>query len=541
MAATHSVQQADDVIKALEALRNRWAERSDDQQDSDVLHRASELISELKQLVSTLDGQLAAMRWLAQKQFRPKSEQVPEGQLALELLGFMLQPKAADGEAPDGTPSAPEQPLGTTPDKTRESRPKRNSRLHLIPVKQVPVRLEEKDRICACCQGVKAEMGFEPRRHLVYEPAKLYFLEEQLYNYVCKTCQEGVVSAKGTPKLIDGSNVSSSMFAHLVVSKIVDAVPIERVGKQLARHGVDIASSTLNEWYNRCGQEVVFLQDVAKQALLSSQMISLDDTPMPTKNDEAPRGITRGRLWLYLGDVSRTAYCEYSPDWKGTHPQRVLQGFAGPIQNDGYSGLHALFCARDAPPRVGCNDHSRRKWVEALRIGDNRAERVIALYGALYAVEREAKALRLNAADTLALRRERSVPVWKALCEEVDRLAALGERKSPLGKAITYFQRQRPRLEIFLSNGILPISNAHVERLLRIVALFRKNSLFIGAPKAGPRYAALLTLALNCVLCDVNPFTYFTELFDRIAAGWPNARAAELLPQAFVPADQLAQ
>lgn len=133
------------------------------------------------------------------------------------------------------------------------------------------------------------------------------------------------------------------------------------------------------------------------------------------------------------------------------------------------------------------------------------------------------------------------MPVWKALCEEVDRLAALGERKSPLGKAITYFQRQRPRLEIFLSNGILPISNAHVERLLRIVALFRKNSLFIGAPKAGPRYAALLTLALNCVLCDVNPFTYFTELFDRIAAGWPNARAAELLPQAFVPADQLAQ
>jgi transposase len=541
MAATHSLKHADNVIEALEALRTRWADRSDEHQDSDVLQKASELISQLKELVSTLDGQLSAMRWLAQKQFRPKSEHVPEGQLALELLGFMLQPTAADGETADGKASDGEQTPDPGPGEAPEPRRKRKSRLHLLAVKQVPVRLDEKDRVCSCCQGIKAEMGFEPRRHLVYEPAKLYYLEEQLYNYVCKTCQEGVVSAEGTPKLIDGSNVSSSMFAHLVVSKVVDAVPIERVGKQLARHGADIASSTLNDWYNRCGQEVVFLQNVAHQALLSSQMISLDDTPMPTKNVEAPHGITRGRLWLYMGDVSRTAYCQYSEDWKGTHPQRVLEGFAGPIQQDGYSGLHALFCARDAPPRVGCNDHARRKWVEALRIGDDRAERVIALYSVLYAVEREAKQLGLNAADTVALRQTRSVPVWKALCEEVDRLAALGERKSPLGKAVTYFQRQKPRLEVFLSNGILPISNAHVERLLRSVALFRKNSLFIGAPKAGPRYAALLTLALNCVLCDVNPFAYFTQLFDRIAAGWPNARVAELLPQAFALTDQAAQ
>jgi hypothetical protein len=61
------------------------------------------------------------------------------------------------------------------------------------------------------------------------------------------------------------------------------------------------------------------------------------------------------------------------------------------------------------------------------------------------------------------------------------------------------------------------------------------------ALEAGPRYVALLTLALNCVLCDVNPFNYFTQLFDRIAAGWPHTRAAELLPQELTLADQAAQ
>jgi transposase len=471
-----------------------------------------------------LDGQLAAMRWLAQKQYRPKGEHVAPGQLALDLLGYLLQPKPSQDTSTSDQVTTGDDPESKLP------RKKRKSGLRMLAVEQVERRLAEHERVCPCCNGIQSEIGSEPRRHLIYEPARLFFREELLFKYACRKCSEGVVIAEGTPKLIEGSNVSSSLLAHLVVSKVVDAVPIERVGKQLARHGADFASSTLNEWYGRCGEEVAFLQPLARQELLRSQMISLDDTPTPTKDASAPHGILRGRLWLYLGDVSRMAYCEYSPDWKGAHPQRVLQGFSGPIQNDGYSGLHALFCARDAPVRVGCNDHARRKCVEALRGGDSRVERVLALYSALYAVERDANGLDANA--TLALRQLRSVPLWAALRNEYAKLAQLGERKSPLGKAVTYFQRQEPRLAAFLSNGILPISNAHVERLLRTVALFRKNSLVIGSPEAGPRYAALLTLALNCALRDVNPFGYFTELFDRIAAGWPMARALELLPRA---------
>jgi transposase len=532
MTATHSLTQADDVIQALDALRTRWSTQPQaDNADHDVLQQATQLIEQLRELVSTLDGQLAAMRWLAQKQFRPKSEQVPDNQLALELLGFLMQPKAASEDSAEQTT-----PAKSDPEAKPEPRPKRKSKLQLLAVVQEDKRLEEKDRICPCCNAVQTEIGSEPRRHLIYEPARLYFREERLFKYACRKCNDGVVMAQGTPKLIEGSNVSSSMLAHLVVSKVVDAVPIERVGKQLARHGADFATSTLNDWFGRCGDEVLCLQPVAHQELLRSQMISLDDTPLPTKNAAALHGIMRGRLWLYLGDVSRIAYCEYSPDWKGTHPQRVLQGFSGPIQNDGYSGLHALFCARDAPTRVGCNDHARRKWVEALRCGDTRAERVLALYSALYAVERDAKPL--NAADTLALRQARSLPLWAALRKEVDTLAELGERKSPLGKAVIYFQRQEPRLAAFLGNGILPISNAHVERLLRTVALFRKNSLVIGSPDAGPRYAALLTLALNCALRGVNPFEYFIQLFDRLAAGWPSKRLLELLPQLDAQPDQ---
>ena len=114
----------------------------------------------------------------------------------------------------------------------------------------------------------------------------------------------------------------------------------------------------------------------------------------------------------------------------------------------------------------------------------------------------------------------------------------MAEPKSPLGKANTYFRRQGKALSAFLDNGVLPISNAHVERLLRSVALFRKNSLFVGSLDAGKRYAALLTLAVNCALCGANPFTYFTDLFDRLAHGWPMSRASDLMPQVWFAAQQ---
>src|SRR5690606_12735984 len=127
------------------------------------------------------------------------------------------------------------------------------------------------------------------------------------------------------------------------------------------------------------------------------------------------------------------------------------------------------------------------------------------------------------------------------LTEEAARVEALVDPKSPLGKANTYFRRQSPALSAFLENGLLPISNGHGERLLRGVARLRKNSLFVGSLEAGERYAALLTLAVNCALCGATPFAYFTDLFDRLAAGWSNARAAELMPQAWLAAQQKAE
>jgi transposase len=174
---------------------------------------------------------------------------------------------------------------------------------------------------------VKTEFDVEPRRRLEYEPSKLYFLEEQLVKYACRCCGIGVTTASATPKVIEGSNVGASVLAHLVVSKVVDATPIERVGKQWSRHGYDVAPSTMHDWFGRSASELIFLSPIAREDMLRSYLVSFDDTPMPAKVAGHANSTQRGRLWMYIGDVSRVAYCAFTPDWKGSHPRGVLNGF----------------------------------------------------------------------------------------------------------------------------------------------------------------------------------------------------------------------
>jgi hypothetical protein len=45
-------------------------------------------------------------------------------------------------------------------------------------------------------------------------------------------------------------------------------------------------------------------------------------------------------------------------------PSRLLDGFTGVLQTDGYAGYNQV--CRDNPiTRIGCWDHARRKFVEA--------------------------------------------------------------------------------------------------------------------------------------------------------------------------------
>ena len=75
----------------------------------------------------------------------------------------------------------------------------------------------------------------------------------------------------------------------------------------------------------------------------------------------------------------------------------------------------------------------------------------------------------------------------------------------------------------------IPLDNNASERALRVVALGRKNFLFVGDPEHGENLAGLYSLVSTCDANDVDPIAYLKDVLIRVDEH-PASRIDELLP-----------
>jgi len=83
----------------------------------------------------------------------------------------------------------------------------------------------------------------------------------------------------------------------------------------------------------------------------------------------------------------------------------------------------------------------------------------------------------------------------------------------------------------------LPLDNNASERALRVVALGRKNFLFVADEACGRNLAALYTVIGTCEANGVNPLLYLTDILPRVQ-DHPASRLDELLPHNWKPPDR---
>ena len=100
--------------------------------------------------------------------------------------------------------------------------------------------------------------------------------------------------------------------------------------------------------------------------------------------------------------------------------------------------------------------------------------------------------------------------------------------KSSLAKAVNYARNQWDALRCYTTDGRLTIDNNTCERTIRHQAIGRKNWLFIGSEKAGPRAATLFTILAGAKRHRIEPWAYVRELLVRIHAD--DSHLEELLP-----------
>ena len=148
--------------------------------------------------------------------------------------------------------------------------------------------------------------------------------------------------------------------------------------------------------------------------------------------------------------------------------------------------------------------------------------------GELYAIE--ALINGENAERRAAVRREQARPLLaelkRYLQEQRRRLSA----KTNLAKAINYALGRWEGLCLYTADGRIGIDNNPAERVLRGIAITRKNYLFLGSEAGGERAAIIYTVLETAKLNGLDPEAYLANIIDRMAKGHPANRLTELLP-----------
>jgi hypothetical protein len=181
---------------------------------------------------------------------------------------------------------------------------------------------------------------------------------------------------------------------------------------------------------------------------------------------------------------------------------------------------------------VACFAHARRKFFEVYDATKSPiAEEAIRRIAKLHEIEAEING---KSADIrLAARQTSSQPLLDAFKTWADEQRRRVSAKTALGKAFRYALGRWEALTCFVTDGRLSIDNNLSERLLRGVAITRKNFMFVGSDRGGDRAAVFYTLIESAKLNGLDPEAYITAVIDRMAKGYNSKALDTLLPWNF--------
>ena len=380
------------------------------------------------------------------------------------------------------------------------------------------ITLPEADRKCPCCNEVMCKIGEEVSERLDYMPALLKVIETRREKYACKQHEEsGVLTPPVPAHPIAKGMATAGLLAHVLVAKYKDHLPLYRQSCIFARHGAEIAESTLCDWVKDAAGMLEPVVAAMKTSVLTSHVVQSDDTGITVLDKDASNGSRHCFLWAYAGDRDEVVF-DFTAGRGRDGPRTFLGDFRGFLQVDAYAGYDAVL-KQNRIVDVGCWAHARRRFFKAIDGDRANAGAAIAMIRRLYEVEHEAKAHNLDVESRRALRSRVSKIVLDELLPWLEALRPHVLPKSPMGDAIGYTLRQWDQLTRYLDDGRLDIDNNRVERQMRTVAVGRKNWMFAGSAEGGRRAAIVYSIVCTCALLGIEPWAYLKDVLQKLAEG----------------------
>lgn len=432
------------------------------------------------------------------------------------------------GDEPDEPPSVEEQEIITAQAKAdeasdrellrrlearRKARREKNRRNQEFPphierrVRRIDLPEEDKEGLT--CIGVKVT------ERLRFEKPHAYVEVIERPEYVVAgRPEEGVRSMPPPLSIVEGSKYDFSVIAAIGAMKFAFHVPTYRQQDWFAQCGWFPSRSTVNDlinyavatigplyrqmWLLLLEQPILLGDDTRLRVLLRDGLSEEELAQLGTRRrfrqgldkdlppDTGPPGSATSYAWLYTSLDSLAPYNVFH--WSLTHQNAVIDGhlatYRGIFVGDA-SGANARLEQRSGGRIVhaSCNTHARREFVNAESNDPVLASQAISFYRQLYQIEERGKTL--DAAARRELRQREAVPIWNRMrhwlaSDATKRVLP----KSAIGEALGYLRNQWSALQVYLSDGRVPIDNDQSEQTLRPLTVGRNNWLFLGHPRA---------------------------------------------------------
>jgi transposase len=415
-----------------------------------------------------------------------------------------------------------------------------------LPVHEVLHDLSDDEKICPHDGTHRlVEIGREQSDQLKFIPATVEIVRHIRPKYACSTCKQGVRIAPMPKMPVPKSIATPSLLAQVATSKYVDGLPLYRQEKIFQRLGIDLSRATLAHWMVKMGDLVEPLVEHIRSEVRDGSFVQCDETPFQVLKEPGKRAQSQSYLWALRGGGPEhpLLYYEYDPSRSGEVPKRLLRGFRGFLQTDGYEGYGAIG-REPGVMHVGCWAHARRKFDEALRgqrskknskptSKQSKARQALSQIQALYAIERSLKDA--SAEERYRARQERSRPVIERLRAWLDTSLDSVPPQTLTGNAMGYLDRQWPKLVRVLDDGRLPLDTNLVENAIRPFVVGRKAWLFADTMAGARASANLYSLIETAKANRIEPWRYLNHVFEVLPTIDHPRQLAPLLPQNIDP------
>jgi len=365
---------------------------------------------------------------------------------------------------------------------------------------------------------VKEELDIIPAQAQILE----YWQEKAVFGE--EIGDTTIISAKRPIHPLGKSIASMALLAYIIVSKYADALPLYRLENILKRYGGNITRTSMANWIIRLDDVFKPLINLMKEHQLSSDYLQADETRVQVLKEDGKVATSDKWMWLVRGGPPKQPVVLFNYDASRSEavPSRLLDGFSGVLQTDGYAGYNKVCCDNEIT-RIGCWDHARRKFMDASRATPakkkgnkvSKADVAISKIRKLYAIESKIKDM--DAEQKTQQRKNLSKPLLNDFKGWLDNNISKVPKDSLTYKAIYYSVNQWDLLIGYCDDGKLNISNALAENAIRPFAIGRKNWLFSDTSRGAHASATCYSLIETAKANGIEPYQYLHYVLRHIA------------------------